>query len=87
MIEDITDEQHFITLQQDGYRRLAAAVIYQALMDLQRGPSDKRYQSAQDFLENSDMRPWIDVVEIDLEAFKRRLPDIKVGSFRRLPRL
>jgi hypothetical protein len=84
MIEDITDEQHFITLQQDGYRRLAAAVIYQALMDRQRGPSDKRYQSAQDFLVHSDMRPWIDAVEIDREAFMNRLPDIKVGSFKRL---
>ena len=81
---EITDEEHLNILQLNGYRRLAAAVIYQALMDRQRGPSDRRYESARHFIEDTDMRPWIDEVDIDRQAFIDRLPTIKVGTRKRL---
>ena len=80
MSEEITDEEHISILQHEGYRRLSAAVIYQALMDRGRGPSDRRYASARHFLEDTDMRPWIDMVGIDREAFMDNLPEVEDGS-------
>jgi hypothetical protein len=80
MSEDITDEQHLDILKRDGYRRLSAAVIYQALLDRGRGSSDRRYESARHFLEDTDMRPWIDIVGIDREAFADNLPEVEDGS-------
>ena len=79
MSEDITDEQHIVLQQQNGYRRLAAAVIYQALIDRGRGPSDRRYASARRFLEDTDMLPWIDMVGIDYQAFMDNLPEVEDG--------
>jgi hypothetical protein len=77
--EDITDEQHIVLQQQNGYRRLAAAVIYQALMDRGRGPSDRRYEGGRRFLEDTDMLPWIEIVGIDREALMDNLPEVEDG--------
>ena len=80
MLEDITDEQHLDILKCDGYRRLSVAVIYQSVLDRGRGSSDHRYESARHFLEDTDMRPWIDVVGIDREAFADYLTeDVTAG--------
>ena len=58
-----------------GYNRLAAAVIYQALVDRRRGPSDRRYESARRFIEDTDMRPWLELTSIDREAFLEATQD------------
>ena len=75
MSEEMTDEEHLDVLKRDGYRRLAADVIYQALLDRGRGPSDHRYASARHFFEDTDMRPWIDMVGMDREAIVDNLPE------------
>lgn len=63
-----------------GYRRLAAAVIHQALRDLQKGPgvSDKgkeqiRWQTAFDFFQ-SNMYPYAQLLDLNPHFVREHLP-------------
>ena len=49
--------------QFDGHRRLAAAVILQAIKDLSAAPSEQEQETAAEFLE-SDMWPFSDVLDL-----------------------
>ncbi|MFA6111922.1 MAG: hypothetical protein WDA75_24460 [Candidatus Latescibacterota bacterium] len=67
--------------QFDGHRRLAAAVILQAIRDLAAAPSDQERDTAAEFLE-SDMWPFSDVLDLPLDgnalrAYLRRV-DLEV---------
>jgi hypothetical protein len=67
--------------QFDGHRRLAAAVILQAIRDLAAAPSDQERETAAEFLE-SDMWPFSDVLDLPLDgnalrAYLRRV-DLEV---------
>jgi hypothetical protein len=53
--------------QFDGHRRLAAAVILQAIRDLAAAPSDQDRETAAEFLE-SDMWPFSDVLDLPLDG-------------------
>lgn len=70
--------------QFDGHRRLAAAVILQAIKDMSSGPAshDKDKESAPQFLQ-SDMWPFSDV--LDLPSDGRALQDyLKTIDLKRL---
>ena len=58
--------------QFDGHRRLAAAVILQAIKDMSTGPTSQEQESAVEFLQG-DMWPFSDV--LDLPADGRALQD------------
>ena len=60
-------------METQAYKRLACAVIYQALVDRKKGKFHRDYESARLFLE-SDMRPWLDLVDIDSQAFIEKMP-------------
>ena len=49
--------------QFDGHRRLAAAVILQAIKDISKSDSNQDRQTATDFLEG-DMWPFSDVLDL-----------------------
>ena len=53
--------------QFDGHRRLAAAVILQAIKDFSVASSRKERETAEDFLE-SDMWPFSDVLDLSLDG-------------------
>ena len=58
--------------QFDGHRRLAAAVILQAIKDMSAAPTSQDQESAVEFLQG-DMWPFSDV--LDLPADGRALQD------------
>lgn len=58
--------------QFDGHRRLAAAVILQAIKDMSAGPATQDKESAVEFLQG-DMWPFSDV--LDLPSDGRALQD------------
>ena len=58
--------------QFDGHRRLAAAVILQAIKDMSSGPVSHDKESAVEFLQG-DMWPFSDV--LDLPSYGRALQD------------
>lgn len=49
--------------QFDGHRRLAAAVILQAIKDVSAAPSEQEQETAAEFLEG-DMWPFSDVLDL-----------------------
>ena len=53
--------------QFDGHRRLAAAVILQAIKDSSTNSSDQERAIAKEFLE-SDMWPFSDVLDLQLDG-------------------
>ena len=53
--------------QFDGHRRLAAAVILQAIKDSSTNSSDDERQTAAEFLEG-DMWPFSDVLDLQLDG-------------------
>ena len=53
--------------QFDGHRRLAAAVILQAIKDSSTNSSDDERQTATEFLEG-DMWPFSDVLDLQLDG-------------------
>jgi hypothetical protein len=66
--------------QFDGHRRLAAAVILQAIKDMSSGPTSQDQRSAVEFLQG-DMWPFSDV--LDLPADGRALQDyLKTLSYK-----
>ena len=66
--------------QFDGHRRLAAAVILQAIKDMSAGPTSQDQRSAVEFLQG-DMWPFSDV--LDLPADGRALQDyLKTLSYK-----
>ncbi|MFH1570026.1 MAG: hypothetical protein ABIL09_18680, partial [Gemmatimonadota bacterium] len=68
--------------QFDGHRRLAAAVILQAIKDMSSAPTSQDQQSAVEFLQG-DMWPFSDV--LDLPADGRALQDyLKTISYREI---
>ena len=68
--------------QFDGHRRLAAAVILQAIKDMSSAPTSQDLQSAVEFLQG-DMWPFSDV--LDLPADGRALQDyLKTISYREI---
>ena len=69
--------------QFDGHRRLAAAVILQAIKDMASGPNNQEQTSAVEFLQG-DMWPFSDVLDLpaDGAALKDYLKNLKsVDSF------
>lgn len=67
--------------QFDGHRRLAAAVILQAIKDTGSSTSDQERQTAMEFLEG-DMWPFSDV--LDLPEDGNALKDY-LGKIREIP--
>lgn len=57
--------------QFDGHRRLAAAVILQAIKDLDNGGTDQERETAAEFLEG-DMWPFSDVLDLPLDGVALR---------------
>lgn len=61
------------------YRKLSAAVLQQAVIDYRKGPKDhtekawKKYESAMRFLEEGDMYPWCDILDIEPEVIRENL--------------
>ena len=53
--------------QFDGHRRLAAAVILQAIKDKDTGPTPNDRRSASEFLQ-SDMWPFSDVLDLPMDG-------------------
>ena len=53
--------------QFDGHRRLAAAVILQAIKDMSAGPTTQDRDLATEFLE-SDMWPFSDVLDLPIDG-------------------
>lgn len=60
------------------YRHLAAAVVGQAVRDFLSGPARNSrrprgtYTSAAEFLFKTDMHPWIDLLDIDVEFIREK---------------
>jgi len=60
------------------YRRLAAAVVCQAVRDFQKGAlkdawiSEDSYDSAMEFLFDTNMYPWIDLLDFDVEIIREK---------------
>jgi hypothetical protein len=72
--------------QFDGHRRLAAAVILQAIKDLSSAPSRQDRETAAEFLE-SDMWPFADVLDLPedgnaLRAYLKRM-ELTIPEFSR----
>ena len=65
----------------DGHRRLAAAVIIQAVKDMQTADCNQERQTAIDFL-TGDMWPFSDVLDLPLDgrALCEYLRTMEVGS-------
>ena len=53
--------------QFDGHRRLAAAVILQAIKDVSAAPTHQDRETATEFLE-SDMWPFSDVLDLPMDG-------------------
>jgi len=53
--------------QFDGHRRLAAAVILQAIKDLSSAPNQQERETAVEFLEG-DMWPFSDVLDLPIDG-------------------
>ena len=53
--------------QFDGHRRLAAAVILQAIKDMSSAPTNQDREMASEFLE-SDMWPFSDVLDLPMDG-------------------
>lgn len=53
--------------QFDGHRRLAAAVILQAIKDMSSAPTNQDRETASEFLE-SDMWPFSDVLDLPMDG-------------------
>ena len=53
--------------QFDGHRRLAAAVILQAIKDVSAAPTNQDRETATEFLE-SDMWPFSDVLDLPMDG-------------------
>ena len=73
--------------QFDGHRRLAAAVILQAIKDLASASNQQERETAVEFLEG-DMWPFSDVLELPRDGHalqvylrKMRLASSQVGRF------
>lgn len=60
------------------YRHLAAAVVCQAVRDFQKGVikdaliSKHVYASAEKFLFDTDMYPWVELLDIDAETIREK---------------
>ena len=67
--------------QFDGHRRLAAAVILQAIKDTSSGSSGQEHQTAVEFLEGG-MWPYSDVLDLptDGNALRKYLEQLRKGS-------
>jgi hypothetical protein len=70
--------------QFDGHRRLAAAVILQAIKDASAAHTPQDRETAAEFL-NGDMWPFSDVLDLPdggrrLEAYVRRAQQVGAGS-------
>jgi hypothetical protein len=67
--------------QFDGHRRLAAAVILQAIKDCSSGPNVQDREHAAEFLE-SDMWPFSDVLDLpaDGKALQKYLKGLKLSA-------
>ena len=70
--------------QFDGHRRLAAAVILQAIKDSANNHSNDERETAQEFLEG-DMWPFSDVLDLQLDGkalkdFLQRARDINFDA-------
>ena len=69
----MTDEEHYSIASNLGYRRLASAVIVQAFRDCERGPGDRRFDDASLFLEATDMWPWLELLDMEVEVIRSAL--------------
>ena len=69
----MTDEEHHSIASNLGYRRLASAVIVQAFRDRGRGPGDRRFDDASLFLEATDMWPWLELLDMEVELIRSAL--------------
>ncbi len=72
--------------QFDGHRRLAAAVILQAIKDMAAGPTSQDQMSAVEFLQG-DMWPFSDVLDLpaDGAALQDYLKTIRTDFFEEEP--
>ena len=73
--------------QFDGHRRLAAAVILQAIKDASAAPASQDRETAAEFLEG-DMWPFSDVLDLPndgraLQAYVRRVEELDDPTSRR----
>ena len=69
----MTDEEHHSIASNLGYRRLASAVIVQAFRDRERGSGDRRFDDASLFLEATDMWPWLELLDMEVEGIRSAL--------------
>ena len=67
------------------YRHLAAAVVCQAVRDFQKGAlkdawiSKSAYASAKKFLFDTDMDPWLELLELDAETIREKCCSLVVA--------
>ncbi len=72
--------------QFDGHRRLAAAVILQAIKDVSAAPSEQEQETAAEFLEG-DMWPFSDVLDLprDGNALREYLRRVNLSVPEHIP--